>query len=122
MNIHQNEPEQSPDFAASWRELKWRRAISTAVLWVGIFSMQWMARGVSWAMWLLTIALSVSAILLSDRFVKAFRCPRCGYKYFGSHRRVRRTDIFGRVDVSCSADNDKSCTRCALPLWSHERS
>lgn len=116
MNIHQNEPKQSPDFAASWRDLKWRRAISTAVLWVGIFSMQWMARGVSWAMWLLTIALSVSAILLSDRFVKAFRCPRCACKYFDLKDRLLD---FGSYLVG--SYKNKACSHCALPLWSAER-
>ena len=123
MNIHRNEPEHSPDFAASWRELKIRRGICWLVMLAGMSSMHWMIPDTPRPVFGLTCALSFSAMVLADRFAKAFRCPCCGCKYFGSYKDKNRiTDVFGRIDNNSSTHKDKACSHCAFPLWSHEHS
>ena len=122
MNIQQGESEQSSGFAASWRELKARRGIAALVMWAGFISVLWMQDDASLPMFLLTCALSFSAMLLADRFVKAFRCPRCGCKYFGSYKGKNRIDVFGRIDNNSSTHEDKACAHCDLPLWSSGKS
>ena len=111
MNIKQGGPEQDGDYAASWRELKTRRGICWLVMLAGMCSMHWMISSTSWAMWLLTCVLSFGAIFLSDRFVKAFLCPRCGHKYFRAKDRL----------LDCGSYKAKACTHCDLPLWSTEK-
>lgn len=121
MDIQQAEPGQSGNFAASWRELKIRRGISTLVMLAGMFSMHWMMSDAHLPMFLLTCALSFSAMFLADRFVKAFRCPRCDYKYFGSYKGKSRIDVFGRIDNNSSTHAAKSCSNCELLLWSGDK-
>lgn len=112
MNIQQGGAEERSEyFAAAWRDLKRRRGIAAVVLIAAMSSALWVLRGTTLPLFGLTWVLSASAVWLSDRFVKAFCCPRCAHKYFHSNHPL----------LDFRSYQSKACTHCNLPLWASDK-
>ncbi len=106
---HHDPEEQSSNYDSAWHELKARHGVAGLVRGAGLFSVILMLGNVALPMLLLTIGCASAAVRLSKRFVRSFRCPRCGHEFFNPR---------SSIDLVAA----RLCNHCGLKLWSTEQS